>query len=594
MSYNQRRNEGRHIRNEARDRDYPSQGPRYHDNGEEDDYRDLDGNRNFIGNYTKSLPHHPLNHRDAGEVVNSAYRELIEAANTGSPREFEDIPLGSANPPEGTGRIQNPQRQTNPLAGKAFDLEGIDSHAVDPRLVPPAPRIDGTVAAGEMAELYWMALCRDIHFRDFGNEINTQSAIADLDARYTSPSWPRPVNANTLFRGDSPGDQMGPYVSQFLLKGTRDADRPDENTGIIKYGSLGIDQRQLTVRQGSDYMSDYVEWLDIQDGMMIPRQGPQDLSCGNNYDQRRFIRNIRDLANYVHYDDLPQEFINACLILIHMDAPCVNPQLTYSTGNPYRGRYQKQAGFGTFGNQHVLTLVTEVTTRAIKACWFQKWFVHRRLRPEAFSGLIHRQLNATLPANEKTPILTAPNPRYPIHNDILNSQVLHGDPANANRPFILQRNRQLNQQRFPQDPNRQKGTFLLPQAFPEGAPTHPAYTAGHATVAGACVTILKAFFDETFIIQRPVQANANGDALDLYQGPNANNLTVGGELNKLASNISLGRNMAGVHYRSDHRQSLRLGEEIAISILEDQRETYREKYRFRFTNFDGRQISIGN
>lgn len=68
----------------------------------------------------------------------------------------------SANPPEGTGRIQNPQRQTNPLAGKAFDLEGIDSHAVDPRLAPPAPRIDGTVAAGEMAELYWMAVCRDI------------------------------------------------------------------------------------------------------------------------------------------------------------------------------------------------------------------------------------------------------------------------------------------------------------------------------------------------------------------------------------------------------------------------------------------------
>lgn len=162
-------------------------------------------------------------------------------------------------------------------------------------------------------------------YRDFGNEINTQSAIADLEGRYTSPSWPRPVNANTLFRGDSPGDQIGPYVSQFLLKGTRDADRPDENTGVIKYGCLGIDQRQLTVRQGSDYMSDYVEWLDIQDGMMIPRQGPQDLSCGNNYDQRRFVRNMRDLANYVHYDDLPQAFINACLILIHMDAPCVNP-----------------------------------------------------------------------------------------------------------------------------------------------------------------------------------------------------------------------------------------------------------------------------
>jgi hypothetical protein len=36
---------------------------------------------------------------------------------------------------------------------------------------------------------------------------------------------------------------------------------------------------------------------------------------------------------------------------------------------------------------------------------------------------------------------------------------------------------------------------LLPMAFQEGSPMHPSYGAGHATVAGACVTILKAFFD---------------------------------------------------------------------------------------------------
>ncbi len=41
------------------------------------------------------------------------------------------------------------------------------------------------------------------------------------------------------------------------------------------------------------------------------------------------------------------------------------------------------------------------------------------------------------------------------------------------------------------------GNALLPMAFPEGSPTHPAYGAGHATVAGACVTILKAWFDES-------------------------------------------------------------------------------------------------
>ena len=51
---------------------------------------------------------------------------------------------------------------------------------------------------------------------------------------------------------------------------------------------------------------------------------------------------------------------------------------------------------------------------------------------------------------------------------------------------------------------------LLPMAFPEGSPTHPAYGAGHATVAGACTTILKAWFDESFVIPNPVVTDATG------------------------------------------------------------------------------------
>jgi hypothetical protein len=43
-------------------------------------------------------------------------------------------------------------------------------------------------------------------------------------------------------------------------------------------------------------------------------------------------------------------------------------------------------------------------------------------------------------------------------------------------------------------------------------------------------------------------------------------LTLEGELNKLAANISISRNMAGVHYFSDYYDSLRMGEEIAIGI----------------------------
>jgi hypothetical protein len=122
---------------------------------------------------------------------------------------------------------------------------------------------------------------------------------------------------------------------------------------------------------------------------------------------------------------------------------------------------------------------------------------------------------------------------------------------------------------------------------------HPSYGAGHATVAGACVTILKALFDETYVIPNPVIASADGSTLLPYVGSDAGQLTVGGELNKLAANIGIGRNIAGVHWRSDYAESLRLGEAVAISVLKDQRLTYDETFGgFTFTTFDGVKTTV--
>lgn len=63
-------------------------------------------------------------------------------------------------------------------------------------------------------------------------------------------------------------------------------------------------------------------------------------------------------------------------------------------------------------------------------------------------------------------------------------------------------------------------------AYPEGCPIHLAYPAGHAVIAGAGVTILKAFFNESFIIPHPVIASSDGLSLLPYSGPD---LTIGGE-----------------------------------------------------------------
>jgi hypothetical protein len=197
-----------------------------------------------------------------------------------------------------------------------------------------------------------------------------------------------------------------------------------------------------------------------------------------------------------------------------------------------------------------MALVCEVSTRALKAVWYHKWLVHRRLRPEAFGGRVH---------NQKTGRFA-----YPIHPDVIDSEALV-------RVFD------------------EHGSYLLPMAFPEGSPTHPAYGAGHATVAGACTTILKAWFQEDWVLPAPVVPNDDGTALLPYDGPP---LTVGGELNKVAANVAIGRNGAGVHWLSDYYWSLRLGEAVALTILEEQKPSYNQSPTFELTSFDGERIVV--
>jgi hypothetical protein len=136
--------------------------------------------------------------------------------------------------------------------------------------------------------------------------------------------------------------------------------------------------------------------------------------------------------------------------------------------------------------------------------------------------------------------------------------------------------------------NSPSGSYLLPQVYPESSPLHPSYPSGHAVVAGACVTILKAYFDESAVISNPVKPSPDGVALERYDG----RLTIGDELDKLASNVALGRNMAGIHYRSDYEAGLNLGEEVAIRLLEEQKNIYNENFYFTLTRFDGTAITI--
>src|SRR6266550_144284 len=470
---------------------------------------------NKIGSYSKGLPHN-----NDGTVQVTAYTALVNALDSGRPSDFNAIPMGGD------------RRLTNPQAGLAFDMQGPDAHAL---VQPPAPAFASREQAAEISENYWMALLRDVPFSQYSTNPIANDAAADLTlygSDFKGAKTGGSVTPQTLFRGVNSGDKTGPYLSQYFYL-------------PCNFGANSIDQKIRTTTPGINYMTDFNTWLSVQRGFSQP---------SNVFDPaRRYMRNGRDIGQWVHIDVLFQGYFQAFLVLAGLGAP-------FDDGNPYAGN-PTQDGFGTFGGPHIATLLCEVSTRALKAVWFQKWFVHRRLRPEVHAARVDRTLYH--------------GAGYPVHPEILNS---------------LSSSTRLGEY-------MPAGNALLPMAFPEGSPTHPAYGAGHATVAGACVTILKGWFKETTRLVdlgvTPVQPADDGLSLVNYTGADVGDLTVGGELNKIASNVATGRNIAGVHWRSDATESLKLGEQLAIEILRDQKSCYNEPFAgFSLTKFDGTVVTV--
>jgi hypothetical protein len=60
-----------------------------------------------------------------------------------------------------------------------------------------------------------------------------------------------------------------------------------------------------------------------------------------------------------------------------------------------------------------------------------------------------------------------------------------------------------------------------------------------------------------------------------------------------ASNIAHGRDTAGVHWRSDDEEGLRLGEKVAIRLLRSNKTLSNDTFvGFSITKFDGTTITV--
>ena len=428
----------------------------------------------------------------------------------------------------------------DPLGGLTNNLDGPDSAAI---AVPPPPAIASPEYATQLAEMYWMAVLRDVPFLDYATNPLVQQACEDL-SRLSGNAGPRDaagkVTPQTLFRASYPGVTDGPPVSQFLLR-------------RFRYDGIPIDPKISTNVAGADFLTQAGEWLEAQNGFpkTPPAPDPRDTTL-------RYPRNGRDLARLAAQDDAYSLYFRAMLVLTGI--PGVKPM----AGNPY-GRSNRMGAYATFGAGHLAQLVGG--PQVARHAFFLKWQAHRYLRPEEGAGLVHFRKTGQRD--------------YPIHDDLLKSPVLD---------LVFEANRKQNRDRLKID----EGSYLLSQAMSFGSPTHPSYVSVHAAIAGACITVLKAWYDESVVIPDAVQPNAEGTQLVPYvPGKDGPPLTVGGELNKLCSNITFGRNILGVHYRCDSEEGNRVGEECTLRVLAAQKATLPFPFTsFNLTRFDGKAVTI--
>ncbi len=495
------------LRSQTAARDALISPPPQLDNGDEARYADK------CGTYTKCIRQAGI-----GRVDLAAYHSFKKALESGRPADFEAIQLG------GTRTLNGPQ------GGLAFDLEGLDSSQFSP---PPAPALASEAYATELVELYWASLLRDVTFTDYDSNPVAAQAASELSSlpTYAGPrDASNQVTPQLLFRGPYAGENLGPYVSQLFLKSS-------------PMGALRIEQQYSTLHAGLDYMFDPTTFLQVQNGistgLAIVPEPPV------------YMHNGRGLAAYTHVDVLYQAYLMAYLVLNSIGTP-LNP------GNPYLTS-KTQNGFNTLGQPDIAATLTAVAREALKAVWYQKWYVHLRHRPESGGGIVH--LIRTGQGNTI---------QGQLHPSVLNSQAVAASFAKY-------------------------GTHFLSQAFPEGSPTHPAYPTGHGTVAGACITVLKFFFDGSFLVPNPQKPSSDGSTLIPYSGSDAGQLTVNGELHKIADNVSFGHGIhAGIHWRSDTDTSVELGEAVALAVLQDRAHTYNEKFTVTLTKLDGSTATISN
>ena len=460
----------------------------------------------FIGSFTKNLKHNKQNGncKDPRDFL-----QMKLAVVSGKQVEFDRIKTAN-----GSYKLVDPQ------ASYYSFLIGAEYSNIISK-VPPS--ISSKEFAAEMVELYCMEISRDLSFDKWSGSTTVNIILDELNKVkdvLLAPTYSGSITVDVMFRGNfGRHAQLGPYISQFLYHD-------------VQYGDQKIYQKYKcaktrtpmnpTDNYPTEFCIDKSAAIHVQDGN---KDNIFNISDERFYQEPRYIHNGKSLAEIVHSDALYQFYYNATNILLNLGCP-VDP------GFP---TYNYADNFTTIaGPVDILHHVAAVAGYALKHAWYQKWRIHRRVRPEAAGILLQNHKDGTSSS--------------PLHPVLTQSKIIEYCKHMHKKYYNV------------------NSSYMLSSVYPEGSPCHPSYPAGHAVVAGACCTVLKIFFKGDTKWTYPVY-ESNHDGTKLHQYSNNNHMSVNSEINKLGSNVALGRNWANVHYRSDGDIGMIIGEEVAIQYM---------------------------
>lgn len=517
----------------------------------------IDGKRYYPYMFSKTCKHDPT----TGFPEASDIDKLLSCVQESTPN---TLSLAADSQSE-----ENTRKFVSPHAGLSFTLSG-----GDPKLVGCKPPLVSTEPKNifEMCEVYQRSLLRDVAFINWNSDPKVASAVAALNAfSSTDRTVSYEITPETLLRGESKGlnglnaELVGPYISQMLF-------------AKINYDNFSFDQKYINELDQNNQIT-HNGYIHVQNG------GENDPIV---FGDTTFVNNLRCNSSIVHNDALFSFSQRAAITLLKngIGLTPVDDIRTNKT-KPY-----PVANFVSVGPPDLLSTIADTCGKCLYTAFNQKWCMNMKIRPEVLASIIDLVQKGVL------------NKSFPGLDDL--EKLLNG-PAAQTLSDVRTKNQSV------EPGNLDYDTYNLNCLYPEGSPCHPSYPAGHAVVVGAGITIIKAMMDTTEVDAegtlferkwgdtglKVVIASVNGDTLEQYTNEDVSMMTINGELNKLASNIALGRDSAGVHYRCDGDCGKTVGEEIAINILRDITACYYETESGSFqgytlVKFNGTAVKISN